>query len=74
MGDVGASGRCRLQAPEAGPLAGSEAPPVRLTTMTAWSQGFVVGGDQGYLGVFRLDVKGQALWVSKGSILLESLI
>ena len=26
----------------------------------AWHQGFVVGGDQGYLGVFRVDSKAQA--------------
>ncbi|CAJ1326856.1 unnamed protein product [Effrenium voratum] len=36
-----------------------ETPPVRLTTITAWFQGFVVGGDQGYLGVFRVDSKAQ---------------
>ena len=26
----------------------------------AWLQGFVVGGDQGYIGVFRVSAKAQA--------------
>ncbi|CAK8994489.1 unnamed protein product [Durusdinium trenchii] len=43
---------------EAGPGT-ADAPPVRITTITAWFQGFVVGGDQGYLGVFRIDAKAQ---------------
>lgn len=36
-----------------------ESPPVRLTTISAWLQGFVVGGDQGYLGIFKMDSKAQ---------------
>lgn len=42
---------------EAGPTTAAEPPPVRLTAVTAWLQGFVVGGDQGYIGVFRVDAK-----------------
>jgi len=36
-----------------------EAPPVRLMALAAWSRGFVVGGDQGYLGVFKVDSRLQ---------------
>eukprot|EP00434_Breviolum_minutum_P011575 symbB.v1.2.010208.t1/scaffold621.1/size179687/14 len=43
----------------AGLVGVSEAPPVRLTTISAWLQGFVVGGDQGYLGIFKMDSKAQ---------------
>mmetsp|Transcript_43018 Transcript_43018/g.98888 ORF Transcript_43018/g.98888 Transcript_43018/m.98888 type:complete len:1538 (-) Transcript_43018:66-4679(-) len=32
-------------------------PPVKLQALAAWSCGFVVGGDQGYLGVFRVDTR-----------------
>mmetsp|Transcript_59785 Transcript_59785/g.142302 ORF Transcript_59785/g.142302 Transcript_59785/m.142302 type:complete len:1538 (+) Transcript_59785:84-4697(+) len=32
-------------------------PPVRLQALASWSCGFVVGGDQGYLGVFRVDTR-----------------
>ena len=28
--------------------------------LEAWLQGFVVGGDQGYLGIFKMDSKAQA--------------
>jgi len=32
-------------------------PPVRLTSIAAWGRGFVVGGDQGYLGVFKVSAQ-----------------
>jgi WD40 repeat protein len=32
-----------------------EAPPVKLMALAPWGRGFVVGGDQGYLGVFKVD-------------------
>jgi len=37
-----------------------EPPPVLLNALCAWSRGFVVGGDQGYLGVFKVDMRAQA--------------
>lgn len=42
-----------------GPLAAKDPPPLKLATVAAWSNGFVVGGDQGYLGVFKLSPGGQ---------------
>jgi len=36
-----------------------EAPPVKLMALAPWGRGFVVGGDQGYLGVFKVDSKLQ---------------
>jgi WD40 repeat protein len=33
--------------------------PVRLVSLAAWGGGFVVGGDQGYMGVFKVDSKTQ---------------
>eukprot|EP00927_Polykrikos_kofoidii_P056138 TRINITY_DN50308_c0_g1_i1.p1 TRINITY_DN50308_c0_g1~~TRINITY_DN50308_c0_g1_i1.p1 ORF type:complete len:1528 (+),score=272.94 TRINITY_DN50308_c0_g1_i1:63-4646(+) len=32
-------------------------PPVCLTVIAPWGRGFVVGGDQGYLGVFKVDAR-----------------
>lgn len=37
-----------------------EPPPVKLQAVAPWSRGFVVGGDQGYLGVFKVDGRAQA--------------
>ncbi|CAE8609420.1 unnamed protein product, partial [Polarella glacialis] len=42
-----------------GPTATKESGPVRLSALAAWGQGFVVGGDQGYLGVFKVNSKAQ---------------
>eukprot|EP00931_Biecheleriopsis_adriatica_P102051 TRINITY_DN77078_c0_g1_i1.p1 TRINITY_DN77078_c0_g1~~TRINITY_DN77078_c0_g1_i1.p1 ORF type:complete len:1467 (-),score=402.16 TRINITY_DN77078_c0_g1_i1:134-4534(-) len=41
------------------PTAVPEPPPVRLAALAAWGRGFVVGGNQGYLGVFKVDAKAQ---------------
>lgn len=41
-----------------GPKAARDPPPVNLISLTAWGQGFVVGGDQGYLGVFKVSGSG----------------
>mmetsp|Transcript_143305 Transcript_143305/g.458246 ORF Transcript_143305/g.458246 Transcript_143305/m.458246 type:complete len:1497 (+) Transcript_143305:60-4550(+) len=42
-----------------GPTAAKEPPPVSLMSLAVWGQGFVVGGDQGYLGVFKVGGLGQ---------------
>jgi len=36
-----------------------EPPPVKLQALAPWGRGFVVGGDQGYLGVFKVDQRLQ---------------
>ena len=36
-----------------------EPPPVKLTALAAWGRGFVVGGNQGYVGVFKVDARLQ---------------
>lgn len=41
------------------PGANQEAPPVQLLSLAAWGRGFVVGGDQGFLGVFKVDARLQ---------------
>lgn len=43
-----------------GPTAAAEPPPVCLVSVAPWGRGFVVGGDQGYLGVFKVDSKAQS--------------
>merc|ERR1719502_563399 len=42
-----------------GARAVKEADPVKLVALASWGRGFVVGGDQGYLGVFKVDAKLQ---------------
>mmetsp|Transcript_26950 Transcript_26950/g.48715 ORF Transcript_26950/g.48715 Transcript_26950/m.48715 type:complete len:1443 (+) Transcript_26950:61-4389(+) len=42
-----------------GPTAAVEPPGVRLSALAAWGRGFVVGGNQGYVGVFKVDAKAQ---------------
>lgn len=41
------------------PLLAEDPPPVRLSALAAWPRGFVVGGSQGYLGVFIVNTKAQ---------------
>eukprot|EP00933_Yihiella_yeosuensis_P062327 TRINITY_DN65281_c0_g1_i1.p1 TRINITY_DN65281_c0_g1~~TRINITY_DN65281_c0_g1_i1.p1 ORF type:complete len:1448 (+),score=315.52 TRINITY_DN65281_c0_g1_i1:96-4439(+) len=41
------------------PTAAEESPPVVLSALSAWSRGFVVGGNQGYLGIFIVNAKAE---------------
>merc|ERR1719502_1845226 len=42
-----------------GSRAVKEPDPVRLQAIAPWGRGFVVGGNQGYLGVFKVDQRLQ---------------